>query len=147
MSEMKSLEILEYLPHRYPFLLIDRVMEIQLGQSITAYKNVSFDEPFFKGHFPAKPVMPGVLMIEALAQASGILIFQTLGLKPQEDNLYYLAGVDSARFKRIVEPGDQLSLYVEVIKARHNVWKFKGTASVSGELACQAEFMNIKGGI
>jgi 3-hydroxyacyl-[acyl-carrier-protein] dehydratase len=145
MKPMTTAEIREYLPHRYPFLLVDGVKSLTLGESIEAYKNVSFNEPFFNGHFPTKPVMPGVLMIEALAQASGILIFQTLGLKPQEDNLFYLAGVDSARFKRIVEPGDQLKLSVEVIKARHNLWKFKGEASVDGELACSAEFMNIKG--
>ncbi len=145
MTEMKTEGILNHLPHRYPFLLVDRVLSITDNESIKAYKNVSFNEPHFSGHFPEKPVMPGVLMIEAMAQCSGILILHSLGLKPTTDNLYYLAGVDGARFKRVVEPGDQLMMEIEVVKARKLLWKFRGTATVNGELACSAEFMCIKG--
>ncbi len=135
--------IKKYLPHRYPFLLIDRVLEVIPGKSITVIKNVSAGEPYFSGHFPRKSVMPGVLMIEAMAQASGILTFETLG-PAYAGELYFLAGVDSARFKRLVIPGDQLRLDVELTKHRLDVWKFTGTASVEGEVACTAEFMSIK---
>lgn len=145
MTDFTAEDILGHLPHRYPFLLVDRVLDIQDNQSITAYKNVSFNEPFFMGHFPDKPVMPGVLMIEAMAQCSGVLILHSLGLQPSRDNLYYLAGVDDARFKRVVEPGDQLMMSIEVVKARTLLWKFRGEARVNDELACSAEFMCIKG--
>ena len=137
-------EIMSYLPHRYPFLLVDRVTECDLNTSIAGYKNISINENFFNGHFPGKAVMPGVLMIEAMAQLSGILILKSLDLNPSEENLFFLAGVDEARFKRVVVPGDRLDMHVEVIKVRKNLWKFKGTCSVDGELACAAEFMNIK---
>lgn len=138
-------EIKKYLPHRYPFLLVDKILEIKIGESITAIKNVTVNEPFFSGHFPAQPVMPGVLIVEAMAQTSGILLFRTLGRYPTPTELYYLVGVDNARFKRLVEPGDQLRFEIEVLRKRRNLWKFKGNAMVGDELACSAEFMNIKG--
>lgn len=146
MSEMDIMQIREYLPHRYPFLLVDRVVSVTPGKSIVGYKNVTVNEPFFNGHFPSKPVMPGVLMVEALAQLSGILIFKTMDKMPGED-LYYLASVDNARFKRVVEPGDQLRLEIELISERRSkgFWKFKGKASVDGITACEAEIANIKG--
>lgn len=136
-------EIKSYLPHRYPFIMIDRVTEVIPGHSLTAVKNVTINEPYFVGHFPRKSVMPGVLIIEAMAQASGILIYKTLGIFP-EDELYFFAGIDNARFKRLVTPGDQLTLHIELGKHRLELWKIKGTASVNGEIACSAEFMVIK---
>lgn len=142
---MHTAEILAHLPHRYPFLLVDRVTSLIDNESIHGYKNVSFNEPYFVGHFPIKPVMPGVLMIEAMAQLSGILILHSQGAKPTSDNLHYLAGVDNTRFKRVVEPGDQLMMDVKVIKARKLLWKFSGEATVNGELACSTEFMCVKG--
>ena len=138
-------EIRKYLPHRYPFLLIDKVTSVKKGKTLTAIKNVTANEPFFNGHFPIAPVMPGVLIVESLAQASGILIFQTIGRYPEEKELFYLAGINSARFKRMVVPGDVLQLDIELLKNAHGLWKFKGTASVGGEVACVAEFMNIRG--
>ncbi|MBS0352192.1 MAG: 3-hydroxyacyl-ACP dehydratase FabZ [Proteobacteria bacterium] len=144
MTQPKYIEaIKKYLPHRYPFLMVDRVIEVIPGKHITAIKNVSINEPFFNGHFPHMPVMPGVLMIEAMAQASGILTYETLETVP-EGELYFLAGIDNVRFKRLVVPGDQLQLHVELNKHRLDVWKFSGTATVEGEVACTAEFMNIK---
>jgi 3-hydroxyacyl-[acyl-carrier-protein] dehydratase len=134
-------EIKNNLPHRYPFLLVDRVIEIIPGKSLTAIKNVTINEPFFIGHFPRMAVMPGVLLVEAMAQASGILIFETLGTN---EDLFFLAGMDNVRFKRLVTPGDQLRLHIELIKQRLGVWKFSGTASVDGEVACTAEFTNVK---
>ena len=147
MSQVGINEILKYLPHRFPFLLVDRVLESDGERKLTAIKNVTFNEPFFTGHFPQRPVMPGVLMLEALAQASGILIFQVLKELPGPDNWFYLAGMDKARFKRIVEPGDQLKLDVELIKTKAGIWKFQGVASVDGELACSAEVINAKGAL
>ena len=144
MTEIDYLGVLEYLPHRYPFLLVDKVLSHELNKSITAIKNVTFNEPYFNGHFPQLPVMPGVLMVEALAQASGILMYRSFGRLPSKDDLFYLAGVDNARFKRRVVPGDQLQLYVEVLRQREKLWKFKGEATVNGELACSVEFMNIR---
>jgi 3-hydroxyacyl-[acyl-carrier-protein] dehydratase len=143
MEQMNIEEIKGYLPHRYPFIMIDRIVEIIPGKSITAIKNVTINEPFFSGHFPRMSVMPGVLLIEAMAQASGILIYRTLGILPK-DELYFLAGVNNARFKRLVTPGDQLRLHIELGKHRLDLWKFSGVASVEGEVACTAEFMNIK---
>ena len=145
MGEMNNIKIRKYLPHRYPFLLVDKVLSIEVGKNITAIKNVTANEPHFTGHLPKFPIMPGVLMIEALAQASGILIYKTLNILPKDGQYFYLAGVNEARFKRMVMPGDTLHLYVEVIKERMNLWKFKGTATVEGELACSTVFMNIKG--
>jgi len=138
-------EIKKYMPHRYPFLLIDRVTNMEAGKSITAIKNVTVNEPFFMGHFPIAPVMPGVLIIEAMAQASGILTFQMLERYPGPEELFYLAGINNARFKRMVIPGDVLQLDIELARHAHGLWKFKGVASVDGELACSAEFMNIQG--
>jgi len=135
-------EIKKYMPHRYPFLLIDRLLSYDAdNKNLTALKNVTVNEPFFNGHFPAKPVMPGVLMLEALAQACGLLMGKILNWTEYHDHLSYLAGIDNARFKRIVIPGDQLELYVEVTKNRRDIWKFLGKASVAGELACSAEII------
>lgn len=133
--------ILEHLPHRYPFLLIDRVTEIVPGTSLTGYKNVTYNEPYFSGHFPQRPVMPGVLILEALAQATGILAFVTSNSKPSNTSLYYLVGIDKARFKQPVEPGDQLILSVVVKKTVRGVWKFDGEATVDGKIVASAELM------
>jgi 3-hydroxyacyl-[acyl-carrier-protein] dehydratase len=134
-------QILEHLPHRYPFLLIDRVTECIVGERLVGYKNVTYNEPYFQGHFPNKEVMPGVLIIEALAQATGILAFRTNGQVPDENSLYYLVGVDGVRFKQPVIPGDQLMLEVDIIKTKRGVWKFNGVASVDGKVVCTAELM------
>jgi len=143
-SEAVSLDIhaiLEQLPHRYPFLLIDRVTSCVAGESVSAIKNVSINEPYFSGHFPQRPVMPGVLIIEALAQATGILAFITAGQKPEDNMLYYFAGIDNARFKKPVEPGDQIILEAKLVKQKRNLWKFKGTATVDGEIVACADLM------
>jgi len=137
-------EILEHLPHRYPFLLVDRVLEIEPGKSIHAYKNVTINEPFFVGHFPHHPVMPGVLIMEALAQAAGILSFKTEDKKPTQDDVFYFAGIDEARFKRPVMPGAQLHLHVEIERQMRGVWKFKAEARVDGQLAAEAKLMCAK---
>jgi len=134
-------EILNQLPHRYPFLLIDRVTSCVPGESITALKNVSFNEPYFTGHFPQRPVMPGVLIIEAMAQATGILAFLTVGAKPDDNTLYVFAGIDKARFKRPVEPGDQIQIEANLVKRRSSIWKFEARASVNGQLVASAELM------
>ena len=131
-------EILDVLPHRYPFLLIDRVTEFNAGKSIKAFKNITINEPCFTGHFPGHPIFPGVLMLEAMAQAAGVLGFKTVG---KNDELYLYAGIDKARFKRPVVPGDRLDFIVELVKERRGIWKFKGVGSVDGEEACSAEFM------
>lgn len=132
-------KIQSLLPHRYPFLLIDRVIESEPEKRLLGYKNVTINEPFFNGHFPCKPVMPGVLIIEALAQATGLLAMETV--EPDGESIYYLVGVDKARFKQIVEPGDQLMLEVEVIKRKRDIWVFTGEARVDGKLAASAEIM------
>ena len=132
-------KILKKLPHRYPILLVDRVIALDKGKTIRALKNVTINEPFFQGHFPYRPVMPGVLMLEALAQAAALLAFDALGSEPTEDLVYYFAGIDNARFKRPVEPGDQLTLDVEMVRMKAGIFKFNGTASVEGVLAVQAE--------
>ncbi len=137
-------DIKNHLPHRYPFLLVDRVTDFVENKSIAAIKNVTINEPFFNGHFPQKSVMPGVLQIEALAQASGILMMKSLNVTTEE-GLFFLAGVDKARFKKMVIPGDQLLMTVEVLRARKSLWKFKGQITVDGEIACEAEFMNARG--
>lgn len=141
MSSLDIHEILQYLPHRYPFLLVDRVLECEPGHSLVAIKNVSFNEPYFCGHFPQRPVMPGVLIVEALAQATGILAFLSVGKKPDEGSLYYLVGIDNVRFKQPVEPGDQLRLEVDVVKSMRGVWKFVGKALVDDKVVCSAELM------
>jgi 3-hydroxyacyl-[acyl-carrier-protein] dehydratase len=133
--------ILEYLPHRYPFLLLDRVLEIEPGQRIVAIKNVTINEPYFVGHFPHIPVMPGVLMIEALAQAAGVLSFETMGRRSDPGSVFYFVGIDGARFKRPVGPGDQLRLDVEIVRFSKVVSKFRGVASVDGAVAAEAELM------
>ena len=134
-------EILKRLPHRYPFLLVDRVLELEKGVRIKAVKNVTINEPFFPGHFPHRPVMPGVLMLEALAQAAAILSFETAGQLPDEKTVYYFAGIDGARFKRPVEPGDQLVMDVNLLRAKAGIYKYAARASVDGELAVEAELM------
>ncbi|MCY4426885.1 MAG: 3-hydroxyacyl-ACP dehydratase FabZ [Halieaceae bacterium] len=134
-------EIREYLPHRYPFLLVDRVVELHLGESIIGYKNVSVNEPFFDGHFPDKPVFPGVLLVEAMAQISGILGFKTMQKKPADGSIYYFAGADKLRFKRPVVPGDQIMLYSEVVSERRGVWKFEVRSEVDGEMCSAATIL------
>lgn len=133
--------IMDQIPHRYPFLLIDRVLSCVPGESITALKNVSVNEPYFTGHFPVRPVMPGVLIIEAMAQATGILAFHTVGSKPAENTLYVFAGIDKARFKRPVGPGDQILIEASLVKRRTSIWKFDAKASVDGQLVASAELM------
>ncbi len=133
--------ILEKLPHRYPFLLVDRVVACYPGERIEALKNVSYNEPYFAGHFPQRPVMPGVMILEALAQATGILAFCTTGKSAEQGTLYYFVGVDHARFKRPVEPGDQLVLQAEVVRGRGKIWKFATRGLVDGKLVCEADIM------
>ncbi|PYF78643.1 MULTISPECIES: 3-hydroxyacyl-ACP dehydratase FabZ [Marinomonas] len=134
-------EIRQYLPHRYPFLLVDRVVELNLNESIIAYKNVTINEPFFNGHFPNHPVMPGVLIIEAMAQAAGILGFKTMDKKPEDGSIYYFVGSDNARFKRPVVPGDRLQLEAKIVTEKRGIWKFECRATVDGELACSASIL------
>lgn len=141
MSEMYIEEIRQFLPHRYPFLLVDRVLECEPGKTITAIKNVSANEPFFLGHFPQQSIMPGVLIIEALAQATGLLGFRTMSEEPKDDVLYMLVGVDGVRFKRQVVPGDQLMLKAKVERRSKIIWKFSCEASVDGELCTAAELL------
>ena len=133
--------ILNQLPHRYPFLLIDRVLSCVPGKSITALKNVTMNEPYFTGHFPQRPVMPGVLIVEAMAQATGILAFLTVGAKPDDNTLYVFAGIDKARFKRPVEPGDQIIIEATLVKRRSSIWKFQANATVDGKVVASAELM------
>ena len=133
--------ILEHLPHRYPFLLVDKVVELEKGKRIVALKNVTINEPFFMGHFPHLPVMPGVLQIEALAQAAGILSFQTMGRVSDDRSVYYFVGIDNARFKRPVGPDDQLRLEVEITRVSRSIWKYSGRAMVDGQVAAEADLM------
>jgi 3-hydroxyacyl-[acyl-carrier-protein] dehydratase len=141
MTMMDIHKILKQLPHRYPILLVDRVLELEKGVRIKALKNVSINEPHFQGHFPHRPVMPGVLMLEALAQAAALLAFDTLGETPDDQTVYYFAGIDGARFKRPVEPGDQLILEVELDRMKAGIFKFKARAKVGDEIATEAELM------
>ena len=134
-------EIREYLPQRYPFLLIDRVLELDLSQSITACKNVSVNEPFFDGHFPGTPIMPGVLIIEAMTQAAGILGFKSIDKKPVDGSVYLFAGADKVRFKRQVVPGDQLILKARYVAHRRNIWRFDCSAYVDGQLVATADVL------
>ena len=136
-------EILELLPHRYPFVLVDRVLEFTPGQRIVALKNVTINEPFFTGHFPNRPVMPGVLIIEAMAQAAGLLSFKTPELNLSKGSIFYFAGIDHARFKRPVRPGDTLKLEAEVLKIVRGVGKFKCRATVEGQLAAEGEILAV----
>lgn len=137
-------KILEKLPHRYPFLLVDRVLEIDDNVRIKAIKNVSINEPFFQGHFPKRPVMPGVLMLEALAQAAALLVFSSQGTSVEDDSVVYFVGIDGARFKRPVEPGDQLVLEVKVDRVKAGIYKFIAQAFVDGDLAVEAQLMCTK---
>ena len=134
-------QVLQYLPHRYPFLLIDRVLEVVPNERIVALKNVSMNEPFFPGHYPHHPVMPGVLVIEAMAQASAILSFKTMGTLPSGDSVYYFVGIEGARFKRPVGPGDQLILKASISMNRRGMWKFLAQAEVDGQIAAEAELI------
>lgn len=132
-------QIMAMLPHRYPFLLVDRVLEIEAGVRIKAYKNVTVNEPFFQGHFPGRPIMPGVLIMEALAQAGGLFVIKTLDLA-KDDKLFLFTGIESAKFRRPVVPGDQLMLEAEVLRHKLNIWKMQGRASVDGETAAEGVF-------
>lgn len=137
-------DILKNLPHRPPFLLIDKVIEIVKGESLVAIKNVTINEPFFVGHFPNRPVMPGVLILEALAQAAGVLAYASTDTSPTDGVLFFLAGIDNARFRRVVEPGDQLRLEVKLVRAKRDMWKLEVAASVDGEVACTAEILSAR---
>ena len=139
--EMNIQDVKNYLPHRYPFLLIDRVLELEVGKSLVAIKNVTFNEPQFTGHFTEQPIMPGVMIVEALAQATGILAFKSEVGKPIDGQIYMLVGIDKVRFKRVVEPGDQIRLEVEVMVVKRGIWKFKCRASVEGQTVTTAELM------
>lgn len=141
MNSLDINQIKEYLPHRYPMLLVDRVLDYELGKSIVAIKNVTVNEEFFNGHFPHKPVMPGVLMIEALAQTAALLSFLTMGKKPDSNSVVYFVGIDAARFKRPVGPGDQLRMEVEITRSSRGIYKYKARGSVDGETALEAELM------
>jgi 3-hydroxyacyl-[acyl-carrier-protein] dehydratase len=141
MNAMDIHAILEHLPHRYPMLLVDRVLELVPGERIVALKNVSINEPFFPGHYPHHPVMPGVLVIEAMAQAAALLSFKSMGEKSDEKSVYYFVGIDAARFKRPVVPGDQMILEVSVKATRRGIWKFSAQAKVDGQVAAEAELM------
>jgi len=134
-------EIMKYLPHRYPFLLIDKVLDYKVGEYLHGIKNITMNEPCFTGHFPNRPVMPGVLILEALAQATGVLGFKTMDKKPDDKSLYYFVGIDNARFKRPVEPGDVVHLKVKQIKRKRDIWKFEAKAMVEGKVVCSADLM------
>jgi 3-hydroxyacyl-[acyl-carrier-protein] dehydratase len=134
-------EILKHLPHRYPFLLVDRVVDFEVGKFIHAYKNITINEPFFVGHFPRYPVLPGVLIMEALAQAAGILSFKTMGILPDDNSVFYFVGIDNARFKKPVTAGDQLHLHVDIARQMRGIWKYKAEARVNSEVAAVADLM------
>jgi len=134
-------QIKEYLPHRYPFLLVDRVVDLIEGESIVAYKNVTVNEPFFNGHFPEQPVMPGVLIVEAMAQAAGILGFKTMGKTPQDGSMYYFVGSDKLRFKKPVVPGDKLELFAQILSEKRGIWKFEVRAEVDGKMVSSATIL------
>jgi 3-hydroxyacyl-[acyl-carrier-protein] dehydratase len=140
-GQMDIYKVMGQLPHRFPFLLVDRVLECKPGESLTALKNVTIDEPFFQGHFPHRPVMPGVIILEALAQATGLLAFATVGSPPDDDTLYYFVGIDKARFKRPVVPGDTLILKVKLVRTLKGVWCFDTIAEVDGRLVAKAQIM------
>lgn len=138
---MQIEDIKKLLPHRYPYLLVDRVVELELGERILAYKNITANEEVFNGHFPEEPIFPGVMIIEAMAQAAGILGFATVNKQPDDDSLYLFAGVDGVRFKRPVVPGDKLMLEAEIDSGKRNIWRFKCRSTVDGQLACQATIL------
>ena len=137
-------EILQFLPHRYPFLLIDGITKMELGKTVEAIKNVTINEAFFNGHFPGRPVMPGVLMVEALAQAGAVLAYKTTHCSPKDGVIFYFATIENAKFRRIVEPGDQLQLKVNVLRMKTEVWKLEGFVYVNDELVCSSEFMSAR---
>ena len=139
--DIKIEEIQEFLPHRYPMLLVDRVIEMELGDHIIAFKNITTNEPYLVGHFPDKQIMPGVLIVEAMAQASGILGFKTMGKKPEDGSIYYFVGADNLRFKRPAVPGDKLMLYSKIITNKKGIWKFNCNASVEEELVAEATIL------
>jgi len=141
MTVMDIHQILRRLPHRYPLLLVDRVLELEKDVRILALKNVTFNEPFFTGHFPHRPVMPGVLILEAMAQSAALLSFASMDVDPGDDMVVYFAGIDGARFKRPVEPGDQLMMQASIDRVRGGIYKYKATATVAGEMAAEAELM------
>lgn len=141
--KMNIHEILEHLPHRYPFILVDKVISMELGKEIIAVKNVTVNEPFFPGHFPYHPVMPGVLIVEAMAQAAALLSFKTMDTKPNEESVYYFAGIDDARFKKPVGPGDQIILNVKIDRILKGIWRYKGVATVDDEVVAEANMMCI----
>jgi 3-hydroxyacyl-[acyl-carrier-protein] dehydratase len=140
-NQMDIHEILGHLPHRYPFLLVDRVLSVEPGKEIVALKNVTINEPFFPGHYPHHPVMPGVLIVEAMAQAAALLTFKSAEKKPDSDTLYYFVGIDGARFKRPISPGDQIIFKVALLRNLRGLWKFSAVAEVDGQVAAEAEIM------
>ncbi len=140
MSQLDIAEIMELLPHRYPFLLIDRVLDYVPHKTLHAVKNITINEPIFTGHFPQAPIFPGVLILEAMAQATGLLAFKSSG-KPDDSELYYFTAVDKARFRKPAVPGDVLNIHVELHKERRGIGKFTGTAMVDGQIVCEAELM------
>ncbi len=144
MEQLDVTEIIKYLPHRYPFLLIDRVVRHEQGVSLSAIKNVSINEPIFTGHFPQAPIFPGVLILEAMAQSCAIFAFRELGGYPSKETLYLLVGIDKARFKKQVVPGDQLKIEVTLAKTRRGIWRFGATAEVDGQLCCSADILIAK---
>ena len=141
LSRMDIHQILEYLPHRYPILLVDRVLSVVPGERIAALMNVSVNEPYFPGHYPHHPVMPGVLIVEAMAQTAAILAFKTMGNKPDDKSVYYFVGIDNARFKKPVGPGDQLLIEVTLAASKRGIWKFSGVARVDGQVASEADLI------
>jgi len=141
MAEMDIGEIMKDLPHRYPMLLIDRVLEMQRGESLVAIKNVSYNEPYFQGHFPNRPVMPAVIILEAMAQATGILVLRSMEKLPSEKSIYYFVGIDGARFRRPVEPGDQLRIAVKLLRSTRGIWKLRSDATVDGETVASGDLM------
>ena len=141
MAEMDIGEIMKYLPHRYPMLLIDRVVEFEFGESLVAIKNVSYNEPYFQGHFPNRPVMPAVIILEAMAQATGILVLRSMDKVPNEKSIYYFVGIDGARFRRPVEPGDQLRIEVKLIRSSRGIWKLRSDATVDGKTVASGDLM------
>ena len=141
MNKLDIHEVMKHLPHRYPFLLIDRVLEYTKGESLVAIKNVTINEPFFQGHFPNHPVMPGVLVVEAMAQACAVFSFKTLDKLPGDHAVYLFVGIDKARFKRTVEPGDQLRIEVSLLRKLQGIWRFAANAKVDDKIVCTAELM------
>lgn len=141
MAEMDIGEIMKYLPHRYPMLLIDRVVEFHHGESLVALKNVSYNESYFQGHFPNRPVMPAVIILEAMAQATGILVLRSMDKLPSEKSVYYFVGIDGARFRRPVVPGDQLRIEVNLLRSSRGIWKLRSEATVAGDVVASGDLM------